>query len=593
MSQWITDKKLDLIKIKHWTGTVVITVGNYGYRKMISNLLWNLETTTDLYPHTIVFSYDRKLIDYISRHHPTAHTMYLGFDKVSNFNFREAVAFKENNWDALTLYKLYAIWWLLSNSDVNIFYTDADIYYIRSPIPYAKHEILNHKMLIQEGVVYGDKLGYCSGMLYVPKNKITLDIYNPSNWNLCNTDDENYLKMFIKSRAYETEVGVFRNDQFPVGSIWRKGDLWIRQQLKTGQFVAIHFNYIKGIESKITKMKEYKMWIKAMTIVEVPEKFQPDLNGIVKSRRGGHTFPPHQKDKPQIEMYAHHFITNYTKTKTLLSNFDYLPIYWTSIGCNGDSTLKSELNTYVTNLLKSNPNRNFWTIVQHCKGIMGSCGVDFPPDRIRIMGTTKQPEKVLSISFNQQGSRGVTTSDARSTNMSKERLSVTLPLICAQHPIPLELPKTRTILASFIGNVNNHALRKRMDRLLKGKDGIVIETGDYKIISNISRFRELMINSIFALCPRGVGSTSYRFAESMQFGCIPVYISDDFSLPFQKQIDWKSCCLLITPDKLQTLYEKLRKIPGSQIKAMQQNVHKIYNEFMTLEKCCEQIIHHI
>ena len=619
MSQWTT-QTLDFKNIKHpSTNTLVITVGNYGYRQLISNFLWNIEANTDLYSSTVVFSYDRKLIEYVNNRHPTAKTQYLSFDKVSNFNFRDAVAFKETHWDDITLYKLYAIHWLLNlpnnvaggPDSFNIFYSDADIYYIRSPLPYAVHEIKGYKMLIQEGVEYKDttaggvsnknavvkpnstKLGYCSGMLYVPNNEITQDIFDPKNWNSCNMDDENYIKTFVKSNSYVTDVGLFRNDQFALGTIWRQPEDWIKQQIKAGQFVCIHFNYIKGIELKIAKMQQYKMWIKAMDIIEVPSKFQPNLNAIVRSRRGGHTFPPHQKDKEQIEEYAFHYVTKCNETKRILSEYDYLPIFWTAIGVSGDTVLKQELKDYITKLLKTFPNRKFWTIVQHCEGIYGSCGVDFPSNRIRVFGTTVAPNKMFVKSM-AHGTKGVTSvADAKKPpNVSvTNTLHLVIPLICAEHP--QNVKKQRLTFASFIGSVGNHPVRQRMQRTLHKQPGFVIEPGNFKETENTLKFRELMSDSVFALCPRGVGSTSYRLAEAMQFGAIPVYISDIFSLPFSKEIDWNSCCILVKPDDIPGLPDKLRKMSPAQIKKMQDAVKNVYSEYMTLEGCCKHLVKYI
>ena len=87
---------------------------------MISNLLWNLKIKTNLIKQTLVMSYDRDLILHIKKHHPQVRVYYLPFEMVSGFNFKEAVSFKETNWDALTLYKLYAIWYLLDNTDYNV-----------------------------------------------------------------------------------------------------------------------------------------------------------------------------------------------------------------------------------------------------------------------------------------------------------------------------------------------------------------------------------------------------------------------------------------------------------------------------------------
>ncbi len=50
-------------------------------------------------------------------------------------------------------------------------------------------------------------------------------------------------------------------------------------------------------------------------------------------------------------------------------------------------------------------------------------------------------------------------------------------------------------------------------------------------------------NTVFALCPQGCDYSSYRLYEAMNFGCIPVYISDTHWLPFSDLIDWNSFCL--------------------------------------------------
>ena len=36
-----------------------------------------------------------------------------------------------------------------------------------------------------------------------------------------------------------------------------------------------------------------------------------------------------------------------------------------------------------------------------------------------------------------------------------------------------------------------------------------------------------MRDSLFSLCPRGYGPTSFRLYESIQLGSIPVYIAED------------------------------------------------------------------
>ena len=76
-------------------------------------------------------------------------------------------------------------------------------------------------------------------------------------------------------------------------------------------------------------------------------------------------------------------------------------------------------------------------------------------------------------------------------------------------------------------------------------------------------FRKLTSQSIFTLCPRGYGPTSFRLYESINLGSIPIYISDDFLLPYQDKIEWDKLALLIKHDDIDSIHEKVEKILNS------------------------------
>jgi hypothetical protein len=120
----------------------------------------------------------------------------------------------------------------------------------------------------------------------------------------------------------------------------------------------------------------------------------------------------------------------------------------------------------------------------------------------------------------------------------------------------------------------------------------VIESGKYNNPDDMNRFRELMSKSIFALCPRGVGSTSFRIAEALEFGCIPVYISDVFSYPFPNKIQWDNMCISVKPSDMRRLYKMLKQKADKfqYLFKMDEAIQSLYKKYFTMEKCSENIL---
>jgi hypothetical protein len=216
-------------------------------------------------------------------------------------------------------------------------------------------------------------------------------------------------------------------------------------------------------------------------MVNVPDRFRPHIRL---------TYPP-----SNTLIFEEWFYTRYQKEDNK-SDRVYLPIFPTSYQVNNkygkDKTALQSMERYLRALDR---NHKYFTICQFDDGLL----------------------------FN------VNHTDLKVFGMGGGRMDVPLPLVCMPHPYEFEVPKT--VFASFFGALT-HPIRTEMFKSLDGSD--------YVLSSNkvhITHYCEVMAQSTFALCPRGYGVSSFRICEALQYGAIPVYISDEFILPFDEYFD--------------------------------------------------------
>jgi hypothetical protein len=66
-----------------------------------------------------------------------------------------------------------------------------------------------------------------------------------------------------------------------------------------------------------------------------------------------------------------------------------------------------------------------------------------------------------------------------------------------------------------------------------------------------SDYVEMLRDSYFVLCPKGLGPTSWRFYETMMAARVPVIISDGW-VP-ARDIDWASCSLRVRESDIESI----------------------------------------
>lgn len=103
-----------------------------------------------------------------------------------------------------------------------------------------------------------------------------------------------------------------------------------------------------------------------------------------------------------------------------------------------------------------------------------------------------------------------------------------LPLICQPHAFTFPRLK-KDIFCSFVGRIT-HPIRETIVKQLTGKEGYYISTKSHKL----GQFCEVLARSKYVLCPRGYGATSFRICEALQYGGVPIYISDVHLIPHNR-----------------------------------------------------------
>ena len=169
-----------------------------------------------------------------------------------------------------------------------------------------------------------------------------------------------------------------------------------------------------------------------------------------------------------------------------------------------------------------------------------------------------------------------------------------LPLVCS--PIKNPIPKPRDLFASFVGTLSHK--RQIMFQPLTSQPNkyFIGGRGFWRAAvpkNEEQQFMDVMSRSIFALCPRGYGATSFRMYEAMQFGTIPVYISDKHCLPWDDELDWGEFCIAIAPNEVVNLDTILGKFTHEELGAMSNKGKEVYSKYFSLEGLCNNILKRI
>lgn len=261
----------------------------------------------------------------------------------------------------------------------------------------------------------------------------------------------------------------------------------------------------------------------------------------------------------------------------------YLPVLWSIAYYKQRGAPIPELQTFLNSL---DPNEKYFSIVVYDGGVH---------------------ENIKHLDIKLFSAVGESVWFDLATSNTGDRV---IPLITAPAP-NINKTRSRDILAGFIG-APTHPVREVLWQTLTDIPGFVVERSVVNPVTshevmdevkwaqvNYARFQDIMERSVFALCPRGSGNITYRICESLQYGCIPIYISDKFWFPWADPHNpddhgiFDQIGIACHVSELQNLPHMLTAISPERIAKYLENGQKIYASHFEPDSISARIINEV
>jgi|GEM_PF-1408099 len=372
------------------------------------------------------------------------------------------------------------------------------------------------------------------------------------------SQQENFLGHLIQSILLETQDirwSLLPHTFFGCGTF--TGRLWgFADNIYIPKNMVLHqANWVKEKSDREIQLQRVRHmaeseWYKSNQSEEILERTLR-VPGYAQPKTYPEPYPAHQKS-PDIERAFYEYWCNEITPEIRNSmSRTYIPVLWTYMYAQKNSQKKKEL---LQRWLRENldPEKSYWTIIKSADGILEDL-----------------PENVLIYSAGGKG-------------------DIPIPLLCDLLPAQ---ERARDIRASFVGVIHNSANNKtgvRTKMLSVFTDNKNVQITEAR--DNAELFQEMLSRSVFSLCPRGYGKTSYRFYEALRNGSIPIYIYDDPWLPYEDELDWDKYCIRVHENDIETIPDLLVKMTNADINRMQENIANMVPQYCTTPKICEYIV---
>ncbi len=268
---------------------------------------------------------------------------------------------------------------------------------------------------------------------------------------------------------------------------------------------------------------------------------------------------PHRAVKYRGPWIENRWITHFqkeleSKNHTLSDVFGpYIPIFipWTDIWVKNKFQYPRELTLAMKDLLREDV--MYITVSQNADGFVGRC-TEFANLQMKYQIT------VLSA-----GGYG----------------HVPIPLLKQPEKLRRKIPiEKRNHLISYVGSSKNAPYEMR-EKMIAQKNHFYYYG---------KKWKQVMEESKFSLCPRGYGRTSYHVMEALQMGLIPIHVyiqGDKPWLPYENIM--KNISYSVTNEQLPELVTLLTNMPDSEIANIEETIGKLRQDYFTFEGVLKQI----
>lgn len=268
-----------------------------------------------------------------------------------------------------------------------------------------------------------------------------------------------------------------------------------------------------------------------------------NLNKVYQPKRSDINYPIYAKDYGVEQDFIKYLLDNELTTKNPKgTDLHYLPVFWTRYWINNNFGKfdSFDLRNYLTHY--EDDQNNLFTICQYDDG------------------------PLTNLNFG----KGLFLSSRKTESGSDAPLLAT--------KLPFTLTPEKKYLATFIGRIETHEIRKDIAKVFSNKKRYYVSQETH----SPREYKRIIKSGLACLAPRGYGGNSFRFYEAMQLGVCPILIGDLDTRPFKNAIPWDKFSFFVRNSE--EALEVLEKKSISELEKMGMQAQKIYESNLKFGK---------